>query len=245
MRRIALLLAVLSAACSAIAQGGPPLLTDDPGTVEKGKWEINVAWINRSLRGHTENEIPHFDANRGISDNAHFKIEVPWLFVTEDGKTISGDGGGSIGVKWRFIEGKGKSPAISTYPQLGFSLAPRSVRLGLSEGGTSILLPMQVQWDFPGFSVNADAGVIFQVGEPPAWLGGVAIGRKLSWGEVLAEIHGEGVFATSEQSWVGQLGLRHDMGERATLLFSFGRTIGATNTERLRWISYLGIQFHY
>ena len=64
----------------AFAQGGPPLLTDDPGTVEKGKWELNMAWIYRRLPGATEIELPHFDASHGISDRANFKIEVPWVF---------------------------------------------------------------------------------------------------------------------------------------------------------------------
>jgi len=239
--------ALLSFICctGAFAQGGPPLLTDDPGTVEKGKWEINIAWIHRILPGRTEIELPHFDANRGISDRAHFKIEIPWVFANQNGQSISGDGGGSIGVKWRFLEAKGTRPAVSTYPQLGFSLAPRSVRLGLSEGGTSLLLPLQAQWDFPGFSINTDAGLILQANAGTGWLGGIAIGRKAGTSEFLAELHGEGILPTGESNWIAELGLRHDFGEPATLLFAFGRTVSASRSERLSWTSYLGIQLHY
>jgi hypothetical protein len=245
MRCLLYVLIATATCATAFGQGGPPLLTDDPGTVEKGKWEINIAWINRTLPGRTENEIPHFDANWGISDRAHFKLEIPWLFATEDGQTIGGDGGGSIGVKWRFVEGKGSRPAISTYPQLGFSLAPRSVRLGLSEGSTSLLLPLQVQWDLRGFSLNTDGGIVIQAGASPSWIGGLAVGRQMPGVELLAEVHGEGVFETGESNWIGQLGLRHDFGEPATLLFAFGRTLAATKSERLSWTSYLGIQLHF
>ncbi|HVT12224.1 MAG TPA: hypothetical protein VHE55_08150 [Fimbriimonadaceae bacterium] len=227
------------------AQGGPPLLTDDPGTVETGKWEINIAWITRALPGRRENEIPHFDANRGISDRAHFKVEIPWVFASEDGSTLDGDGGGSIGVKWRFLEGKGSRPAVSTYPQLGFSLATRSVRLGLSEGGTSLLLPVQVEWDFRSFSLNPDFGILFQQGTGIGWLAGFAIGRHFPGTDLLAELHGEGLWSTGEANWVAQLGLRRDLCEQATLLFAFGRTIMETRSDRLSWTSYLGVQLHY
>src|SRR6476619_320795 len=110
----------------ALAQGGPPLITDDPGTVENGKWEINVAWLNTTFSRHQENELPHFDANRGISSRAHFKIEVPWTFAELGGHEVNGDGGGSVGVKYRFLDGKNSGPSISTYPALDFGLSSRS-----------------------------------------------------------------------------------------------------------------------
>jgi len=227
------------------AQGGPPLLTDDPGTVEKGKWEINIAWIKRSLPGRRENEVPHFDANRGISGRAHFKVEIPWLYTTENGSTVSGDGGASIGIKYRFLDSKGSLPSISTYPQLGFTLVPRSIRLGLADPGTSLLLPIQVQWDFPNFSLNPDFGVILQDGAATGWLGGVAVGCHHHGNDYLAEIHGEGVWSTGEANWVAQLGFRHEFGEQSTFLFAFGRTIAASHTDSLSWTSYLGISLHF
>lgn len=238
------LLLILIAALS-VAQGGPPLLTDDPGTVDPGKWEINISWVNRALPGRTENELPHFDAAHGFTRNAQFKIEVPWVFVSENGRTLSGDAGGSTGIKWRFVDGKGRRPAVSTYPQIGFSLAPRSVRLGLSEGGTSLLLPVEVEWDLARLSVNADIGTVFQAGSSPGWLGGVALGRTVNKTDFLAELHGEGVWATGENIWIAQLGLRHELCEQATLLFSFGRSIAEFRSDSLRWTSYLGIQLHY
>ena len=229
----------------AFAQGGPPLLTDDPGTVEKGKWELNMAWIYRRLPGATEIELPHFDASHGISDRAHFKIEVPWVFASGGGPGVNGDGGGSTGIKYRFIDAKGFRPAISTYPQIGFQLSSRSVKNGLAEPGTSLLLPIEIQWDLDRFSVNVDSGYIVQRGANPSWLAGVAIGRKVGVCEYLAELHGEGVFASGESNWIAQLGYRQTLSEASTLIFAFGKTIASNKSDSLIWNSYLGIQFHF
>jgi hypothetical protein len=245
MKKLSLLFGAFCLIGVAKAQGGPPLLTDDPGTVEKGKWELNLAWINRQMPGATENELPHFDANRGISDRAHLKIEVPWVFAASGGNTINGDGGGSVGIKYRFIDAEGHRPSVSTYPQLGFSLSRRSTQVGISEPGTSLLMPIQVQWDFERFSLNMDSGLVVQAGTNPGWLGGIAVGRKVRNVELLAELHGEGIFATHESNWIAQLGLRREFNEQATLLFAFGRTISASNSDRLGWTSYLGIQLHF
>lgn len=44
------------------AQGGPPLITDDPGTPGNGKWEINVAFTveKRRMERLYESPIHHF-----------------------------------------------------------------------------------------------------------------------------------------------------------------------------------------
>lgn len=246
LAKCAVILCCLLSVATAFAQGGPPLLTDDPGTVEYGKWEINVAWIHRRLvTGRIENELPHFDANRGLSNRAHFKVEIPWLFATDMGTTLSGDGNASIGVKYRFIDGHGSVPSISTYPQIGFSLASRSVHIGLADAGTNLLIPIQMQWDRGEFGINIDGGMILEDREYTGWLGGIAIGKHLEGMDVLAELHGEGVAATHESNWIAQLGLRREISERATLLFAFGKTISARNTDALAWNSYFGIQLHY
>lgn len=227
------------------AQGGPPLLTDDPGTVEKGKWELNLAWINTQVRGENTNELPHFDLNHGLSDRAHFKIEVPWIFSSNGGSAINGDGGGSVGVKYRFIDGKDGRPSISTYPQLGFQLSSRSANLGLSDSASNLLLPIQIQWDLKNFSVNADAGLIVQPGTTTSWQGGVAIGKEIAGTEYLAEIHGEGNFSAHQDIWIAQLGLRRGLAKDSTLLLAFGKSFMGSNVDRLTWTSYLGVQFRF
>jgi hypothetical protein len=228
------------------AQGGPPLITDDPIPVELGKWEINTAWVARRLPGRSENEIPLLDVTYGILPRLHIKYEVPWMEASEAGVTSTGIGDGNFGAKWQFEEGKKGGPKLSIFPQVGMSLSKRSIRLGLSEPGTSLLLPMEAQWERGELAVNAEAGVLFQAGEHPGWVGGLAFGfHPKGANEYLAELHGEGSMSSGEMNWLGQLGLRHDFCERATLLFAFGRTLVEHNADRLSWTSYLGLQLRY
>jgi hypothetical protein len=48
------------------AQGGPPLLTDDPGTPGNRKWEINIANTQFFSPGENEIETPLLDINYGL-----------------------------------------------------------------------------------------------------------------------------------------------------------------------------------
>jgi len=41
-----------------LAQGGPPLITDDPGTPGDGKWEINLALTAEKRRRERSYESP-------------------------------------------------------------------------------------------------------------------------------------------------------------------------------------------
>ena len=80
---------VLLFATPAYAQGGPPLITDDPGTPGNGKWEINIPFTFERTR---EKKIQvHV---RGIWDTAHFNQNSTsgdindrmgtWLYWRED-----------------------------------------------------------------------------------------------------------------------------------------------------------------
>ncbi|MBS1708712.1 MAG: hypothetical protein JSS65_08335 [Armatimonadetes bacterium] len=242
--RLSTVVFMLFCAACTWAQGGPPLITDDPIPVEKGKWEINIAWLNRTVRLRQENQLPLLDINYGFSDRAHVKFEVPWMLAAEGGMVERGDGGGATGVKWRFVEGKGARPSVGVYPAVDFSLSRRSVDLGLAEGGTAFEAPLLVEWDFPRFSLNATAGPTFQAGRGPGWMAGLAAGRGHRGTQYLAEVFGEGVFESGESNWLAQVGLRRELSERATLLLAFGRTLWEHDSERQSWTSYLGIQLH-
>jgi len=49
---IVLLLVLAAIAPLARAQGGPPFITDDPGTVANRHWEINLGWIGSHNPAH-------------------------------------------------------------------------------------------------------------------------------------------------------------------------------------------------
>src|SRR5206468_13063788 len=64
---------------TALAQGGPPLLTDDPHTPGNRNWEINVAaaWEHRG-KGWLW-EVPRLDVNYGWGERTQLKYEIPYL----------------------------------------------------------------------------------------------------------------------------------------------------------------------
>src|SRR5437762_3350016 len=98
MRSMVLLLS-LAAMCvaslpqRAVAQAGPPLITDDPETPGNGHWEINVAWTLSQKRNARLFGIPLLDINYGVGEHVQLKAEIPWLVQREHGaKTQSGVG---------------------------------------------------------------------------------------------------------------------------------------------------------
>ena len=62
-----LLIPVLAAFTSvAFGQGGPPLLTDDPGTPGNRNWEINFASMLVFIREQRYVQAPLLDVNCGL-----------------------------------------------------------------------------------------------------------------------------------------------------------------------------------
>jgi hypothetical protein len=70
---------------AALAQGGPPLITDDPDTPGPGYWEINVVSILEKSRLERRLEGPLADINYGVGRRIQLKFEMPWLSVRETG----------------------------------------------------------------------------------------------------------------------------------------------------------------
>ena len=100
------------------AEGGPPLLTDDPGTVEPGHWEINLAWTSERSAAANYDEAPLADINYGLNETTQLKFEMPW--VVESGHGTNGFGAAIAGVKWRFVDQGEYGWLVSTYPQAAF-----------------------------------------------------------------------------------------------------------------------------
>src|SRR3954454_19296239 len=91
--RIPVLVALACAAASgplapaaAHAQGGPPLITDDPGTPGDGKWEIELSFTAEKTHRKTTYEAPLLDFNYGWGDRIQLKYEVPLLVLNEKGE---------------------------------------------------------------------------------------------------------------------------------------------------------------
>ncbi|HEY1252370.1 MAG TPA: hypothetical protein VGH97_14405 [Thermoanaerobaculia bacterium] len=243
-RKVLLLLAALAISRCGCGQGGPPLVTDDPGTPGPGNWEVNLSGALEDRRGERSFDSPRIDANYGIGRRLQAKIEVPWR-IREDGASASGIGNALLGLKWRFCDEADCGASVAFYPQVEVQLSQRSVRLGLAENGTGLLLPVVAQKEFGLLSANVEGGYFKREGEGRRWIWGLALGRR--WGdfEVMTEAYGSVAPkpAGSEASW--DLGARWHAAPWFGILASAGTGLSASGgrAPRARALAYLGGQF--
>ena len=235
----------LLASSLALAQGGPPLITDDPGTPGNGNWEINVGFMADRRPTVREYQVPQLDINYGYGERLQLKYQVPWLILAEDGTaTRSGLGKSLFGVKWRFFENDRHGLELSTYPQLEVDNPNHSVQRGLVDRGVEFLLPIEVVKKVGPVDVNGEVGHWFTQYRPDQWIFGLAFGyqatRRL---ELLSEIYD---FKTSDPA---QADTTFDFGGRLklkgplVLLFMAGRSFRGPSSGQSQLIGYIGMQF--
>src|SRR5579862_4806850 len=83
MRAAFFLIGTLIWSAASFAQGGPPLLTDDPETIPQGTWEINTAAMWRGGDQNRALAFPFFDINYGAGANLQLKLETGWITEME------------------------------------------------------------------------------------------------------------------------------------------------------------------
>jgi hypothetical protein len=231
----------VSAMRDASAEGGPPLLTDDPGTPGDGNWEINLSWTSERNSDSTQHALPLADINYGAGERVQLNFQIPWL--VESGSGNNGFGDAQVGVKWRFFDQGEHGWQLGTYPQINF--IPPGLHHAISaESGVSYLLPIEIQRDFGGFDAGFEIGRRFAASrDDNGWIAGIDVGRKVSKQlELMAELHDETADAQSAHELVLNVGARATFSERGMLLVSLGSDIENTIGPRNRWMSYLGLR---
>lgn len=266
LRTIQLFLVLVPIASASLmrAQGGPPFITDDPGTPGNRHWEINLGWIADHNPGNAYYEVPDFDINYGWGDRIQLKYELPIAVATDPNNTTrAGLGESLLGVKWRPYEyhraGEKKSDenmlfSIGTYPQASINNPTSAVRRGIVENGPQYYLPVEF---------TAKAGPIGFDGEVGHWFGNQLVPSR--WGRGLIaghefndrlELYGE-IYDLQDINRLNglpkQRELTLDFGGRQSLdreghirlLFMGGRAIQAVTRQdsEPNWIAYVGVQF--
>jgi len=266
MRMPTLFLLLLIALCGvcARAQGGPPFITDDPGTPGSKHWEINLGWTSDHNPGLATYELPDFDINYGLGDKIQLKYELPIAAATDvHNTTRAGLGESLLGIKVRPYEhhtaGEPKTDenldfSIGTYPQASINNPTGAVRRGIVENGPQYYLPVEMTAKWGPVNFNGEVGRWFgnQL-TPSRWGRGLIAGHEFN---DRFELYGE-IYDLQDINRIGgipkQRELTLDMGGRQTLdrkghirlLFMGGRAMQAvtlTNSEP-NWIAYLGVQF--
>lgn len=227
------------------AQGGPPLITDDPGTPGAGRWEINSALTVERLRSETLFEAPIVDINYGLGERIQLKYEIPWVFLDVEGDDArNGLGNSQIGVKYRFLDEERHGVSMSIYPQLSFNNPTSSDERGLVDPGSELALPFQVARRAGPVELGLELGYVLMEHGEDEWSYGLAGALPLTEGlELLGEVHG---FATSDfedDVLVFNLGGALELNESVSLLFSAGRSFRDSSTMEPELLGYFGLQF--
>ena len=240
--RIAAVIVLAFVAGRAAAQGGPPLVTDDPETPGDNHWEINLAATGDHTSNRWQIAAPDADINYGWGEHVQLKLDVPWNVVQESGEPWkSGLGGTQVGIKWRFIDIEDSGFSMSTYPQFSWNWLPSSVSRGIAAPGRQFFLPVEAATVVGDFGLDAEVGRNFVQDGPNEWVAGVVVahscGDKV---ECVGEIH-ETSIPHNSQTLVN-LGFHWQWSESLFLLGAAGREFGPSNTDQSRFHFYLGFQ---
>jgi hypothetical protein len=257
------LLACLSFAAWAHAQGGPPFITDDPGTPGNKHWEINIGWEANHNPGLSYYLLPDIDLNYGWGDRIQLKYEIPLAAATDQYNTTRAGLGESFpGVKWRFFEHHtpGESPtdenmtfSLGTYPQVYINNPTSAVRRGIVENGPEYYLPIEATTKVGPIDFNGEVGHWFGNRHvPDRWGRGLIAGHEFSDRfELYAEVYDlqdanriDGV--PKQRQFTADIGGRQtlDHAGHLRLLFMGGRALQAVTEQNgePNWIAYIGVQ---
>lgn len=254
---------LLICALQARAQGGPPFITDDPGTPGNHHWEINFGWMGQHTASGGSYELPDVDMNYGWGDRIQLKWELPLAASTDaNNTTVAGLGDSLLGIKWRPYEhhtaGEPKSDenmnfSWGFYPQALVDNPTASVRRGVVDPGPQYYLPTEVTWKLGPVNFNGEVGRwIGNRHVPDQWGRGLIAGHEFS---DRLECYGEYYDLSQIDHLPGEspgravtldAGLRQslDRSNKIRLLLMGGRSVhhaNASNSEP-NWIAYVGVQ---
>jgi hypothetical protein len=228
------------------AQGGPPMITDDPGTPGSGKWENNIA----ILLGHRPNEwsieTPQFDLNYGWGDHIQLTLQGgPVILKRDDHGPVSGLGGNEAALKWRFFDEEKSGFDMSMFPRIIFNIQQSSARRGLAEDGTRFQIPFQIAKTLDRWHLDGEFGPLGSTVGRSEFLYGMVVGYDLAKPTMLmAELHGTSRMNFTREVLTLNFGLRHAFNEHQILIISLGHEI-RTPDQPSALVGYFGMQFVY
>lgn len=234
---------LLLAACEALAQGGPPYYTNDPGTPGKMNWEINLGIMPFLYNGQSTTHTPDVDINFGPNDRVQLTYESAWLRVQNPGQNAKyGLEQDQLGIKWRFYD-KGERGAFSVFPQLSVNNPNDAVRRGIAPPGDSLILPIEFTRKFGPVDINLEGGYNIIQHAPNGWLTGLVVGHQFTKRlELDAEFYSTGTFHPSYAQPTLDVGARYRMHYPLILLLMAGRGVEPARSNQPYFVGYFGVQ---
>ena len=246
MRRLAIAMLVAAVARVAFGQGGPPMITDDPGTPGAGKWENNFAIAFEHRPNETSIDIPAIDLNYGIGDHIQLTLQTAPVLLKRSGHgVIGGLGETEAAVKWRFLDEVTSGFDVSMFPRVIFNVVHSSIRRGLADDGTRFQIPFQAAKTFGHLHLDAEFGPRASTVGRSEWLYGIVCGFDVAKQTMLmAELHDESRMNFSHDVLTLNFGLRHEFTENYILIVSMGHELRSPD-QPTALIGYFGMQFVY
>jgi len=237
---------VASVELTAFGQGGPPMITDDPGTPGNGKWEDNLAIIFAHRPNETSIALPEIDLNYGVGEHIQLTLQTAPVLLKRSGHgLIGGLGETEAAVKWRFLDEATSGFDMSIFPRVIFNTTQSSVRRGLAEDGTRFQIPFQAAKAFGRLHVDVEAGPRASTVGRSEWLDGIVCGFDLTKSTMLmAELHDESRMNFSRDVLTLNFGLRHEFTQNYILIVSMGHQLRSPD-QSTALIGYFGMQFVY
>jgi hypothetical protein len=243
---VALVICAL-AAHDARAQGGPPMITDDPGTPGNGHWENNIATTLARLPHEQSWGLPALDLNYGLGERIQLTLQTSFVVLKRsDHGAIGGLGSTEAAVKWRFLDEETDGFSVSTFPRVIFNIVQSSIHRGLSEDGTRVQLPFQVAKKFGKVALDFEWGALASTVGRSEWLYGVVGGVELAKSTtVMAELHGTSRINFDRDVLTVNVGIRQKLTDQAILIASLGHEVRTPADQPLAFIGYCGVQLLY
>jgi hypothetical protein len=244
LRSIAALLAAPWLPSIVLAQGGPPFLTNDPGTPGNANWEINLAAAQATERGSSSYQVPQIDLNYGLGDRIQLTYEIPYLVQSGDGEPRqSGWSNGYPGVKWRFFDQGHDGWQVSFFPQVETGVSASAQQRGLGEPGPRLLLPIESATTIGPVDLDLEAGYYLPRRGVSEHIIGLVAGHSFSERlELDAELYDDRASGAPPRYTLLDLGGRYKLSRGFIALFMIGRSISGTGAGQPEFNGYFGIQ---
>jgi len=238
------LLALLQAPGRVAAQGGPPFLTNDPGTPGNANWEINIGSMQTLTRNAASYELPQLDLNFGVGDRIQLTYEIPYVLQANAGaRDQSGWSNAYPGLKWRFLDQGEEGWQASIFPQVEAGTSGAARDKGIAVPGPRYLLPIEVTHKLGPLDVDFEAGYYVGGRGQRERILGLAVGRSVTERlELDAEIYDDRAAGASPRSTTLDLGGRYKLSGSFIALFMAGRSVAGFAAQQPEFLGYVGIQ---
>ena len=226
------------------AQGGPPYLTNDPGTPGNTNWEINLGSMQTIGRRDASYQAPQIDLNYGAGDRVQLTFEVPYILNTAAGQSIqSGWSNAYPGVKWRFLDQGENGWQLSTFPQVEIGASAQAQQRAIASPGPRLLLPFEVAHKVGPLDLDFEAGYYFPRRGPRERILGLVAGRSLTERlELDVEIYDDRAIGAPPNTTTLDMGGRYKLSRGVIALFMAGRGLSGYSGGQPEFMGYLGIQ---